>query len=431
MPRIWNTARLVLTNALLIVVLAALLGRSQVLLSDKVDRIRAFTRWVEFDYVDWMLDALLLKNTQAALNAPQYLSIAEQRRVMYRYLDLVRKIDQLNYDITVLYADPEVVDPEAASQAQRAALREAREEEALLAPLAEAVLQAQISVVLKDLRLTTGGQPLPPVLYRVTPLPYALIVSPRDRIEQEANLSLLPGMSLEERVAIEEEVARSLDRSTLVVAIGGVGVYPTMVQSTTDLNWLAEVVAHEWTHNYLTLRPLGFNYDASAELRTINETTANIAGKEIGRAVVARFYTERLPPPPPEELNETPVEEETAEEVAEEPPPEPVFDFRREMRETRLTAEALLAQGKIVDAEAYMEARRQVFWDNGYLIRKLNQAYFAFYGAYNDTPGGGAAGEDPVGPAVQALRSRSASLADFLNTIAGVTSFAELQALLQ
>ncbi len=431
MPRIWNTARLVLTNALLIVVLAALLGRSQVLLSDKVDRIRAFTRWVEFDYVDWMLDALLLKNTQGELNAPQYLSIAEQRRVMYRYLDLVRKIDQLNYDITVLYADPEVVDPEAASQAQRAALRKAREEEALLAPLAEAVLQAQISVVLKDLRLTTGGQPLPPVLYRVTPLPYALIVSPRDRIEQEANLSLLPGMSLEERVAIEEEVARSLDRSTLVVAIGGVGVYPTMVQSTTDLNWLAEVVAHEWTHNYLTLRPLGFNYDASAELRTINETTANIAGKEIGRAVVARFYTERLPPPPPEELNETPVEEETAEEVAEEPPPEPVFDFRREMRETRLTAEALLAQGKIVDAEAYMEARRQVFWDNGYLIRKLNQAYFAFYGAYNDTPGGGAAGEDPVGPAVQALRSRSASLADFLNTIAGVTSFAELQALLQ
>ena len=49
-----------------------------------------------------------------------------------------------------------------------------------------------------------------------------------------------------------------------------------------------------------------------------------------------------------------------------------------------------------------MEQRRQLFVENGYYIRKLNQAYFAFYGAYADVPGG-AAGEDPVGPAVRAL----------------------------
>jgi hypothetical protein len=64
---------------------------------------------------------------------------------------------------------------------------------------------------------------------------------------------------------------------------------------------------------------------------------------------------------------------------------------------------------------------------HGYLIRKLNQAYFAFYGAYADTPGG-AAGEDPVGPAVRALRQQSASLADFLNRISWMTSFDQLQA---
>jgi hypothetical protein len=72
-----------------------------------------------------------------------------------------------------------------------------------------------------------------------------------------------------------------------------------------------------------------------------------------------------------------------------------------------------------------MEQRRQFFWDNGYAIRKLNQAYFAFYGAYADVPGG-PAGEDPVGPAVRALREQSASLADFVNTIAGMSSFEEL-----
>ncbi|MFN3625773.1 MAG: hypothetical protein ACK4TP_17130, partial [Hyphomicrobium sp.] len=96
--------------------------------------------------------------------------------------------------------------------------------------------------------------------------------------------------------AIEEAVAQGLNRSTLVVGIGGVGVYPTMVMSTTDLNWLVEVVAHEWTHNYLTLRPLGLLYEASPQMRTINETTASLAGKEIARAVLARYYPEFLPP---------------------------------------------------------------------------------------------------------------------------------------
>ena len=96
------------------------------------------------------------------------------------------------------------------------------------------------------------------------------------------------------------------------------------------------------------------------------------------------------------------------------------------MHETRVTVDKLLADGKIEEAESYMEKRRQVFWDNGYLIRKLNQAYFAFHGAYADVPGG-AAGEDPVGPAVRALRAQSASLADFVNTIAWMTSFQQLQ----
>jgi hypothetical protein len=96
------------------------------------------------------------------------------------------------------------------------------------------------------------------------------------------------------------------------------------------------------------------------------------------------------------------------------------------MHETRVHVDALLAQGKIDEAETYMEQRRQIFLKNGYLIRKLNQAYFAFNGAYADVPGG-AAGEDPVGPAVRALRTKSSSLADFVNTIAWMTSFQQLQ----
>ncbi|MGC8857256.1 MAG: hypothetical protein ACP5QU_10740, partial [Anaerolineae bacterium] len=106
------------------------------------------------------------------------------------------------------------------------------------------------------------------------------------------------------------------------------------------------------------------------------------------------------------------------------------FDFRAEMHATRVTVDALLAEGKIAEAEAYMEQRRQVFLQHGYLIRKLNQAYFAFYGAYADVPGG-AAGEDPVGPAVRALRAQSRSLKEFVQRIAWMTSFEQLQKAVQ
>ena len=74
-----------------------------------------------------------------------------------------------------------------------------------------------------------------------------------------------------------------------------------------------------------------------------------------------------------------------------------------------------------------MERRRREFVQNGYYIRRLNQAYFAFYGAYAETPGG-AAGTDPVGPAVRELRSQSESLADFVNQISWMTSFDQLRA---
>ena len=92
-----------------------------------------------------------------------------------------------------------------------------------------------------------------------------------------------------------------------------------------------------------------------------------------------------------------------------------------------MTVDKLLAEGKVEQAETYMEQRRVLFWEQGYRsLRKLNQAYFAFYGAYADVAGG-AAGADPVGAAVRTLRQRSPSLAAFLNQISWMSSFEQLQ----
>ena len=247
-------------------------------------------------------------------------------------------------------------------------------------------------------------------------MPLSLLMSPRDRIQLDANISLLSGMSDAQKVDLEKEVETGLNVSALVEEIGGLGTYPSMIMLTTDLNWLVETIAHEWVHNYLTLHPLGQNYETNPELRTMNETTANLAGKEIGLKVIGLYYPNRIPV----STTISPIAP-TA------PATPPVFDFREEMRITREHVDQLLAAGEIEEAEAYMEVRRHVFWDNGYMIRRINQAYFAFHGAYNDTPGGGASGTDPVGPAVVILREKCGSLGEFLRTIASMSSYGQLE----
>jgi hypothetical protein len=147
----------------------------------------------------------------------------------------------------------------------------------------------------------------------------------------------------------------------------------------------------------------------------MNETTASISGNEISALVIKKYY--------PELAFEYNIQNASMSFS----PPKSTFDFNKEMHITRVHVDELLAQGKVTEAETYMEQRRQFFWDNGYAIRKLNQAYFAFYGAYADVPGG-AAGEDPVGPAVRALRAQSPTLTDFLNKISQMSSFQQLQA---
>src|SRR3990170_4312140 len=384
----------------------------------------AYTWDLEFDYVTWLADASLLKLGQAALGAECYLDEAAQRELVRETMALIQEIQNAEGQLSALHADPDQQRVAKQIEEVNARLDEFYRQRSRLGPLAESILQTQISAVLADQGFTVLGQPLPPLLFHSTPLPWALIASPRDHIAQAANISLRTELTLEEHIALEDEVTRGLNLSTLVVPVGGIGVYPTMVAQSSDLNWLVEVSAHEWAHNYLTLRPLGLLYFESQDLTTMNETTANIVGKEMSAAVIARFYPELAPPPPAPVSAPTPAAPEEKPTIS-----APAFDFRAEMHATRVHVDALLAEGRVEEAEAYMEAQRLIFWEQGYIIRKLNQAYFAFYGSYADSPIGPAGG-DPVGAAVRELRSRSSSLIEFVRRMAWLTSFEDLQQVL-
>jgi hypothetical protein len=418
----WQRASWVLEYVIVFSICIGLVTASTPRPSDEVDRVRAYTRNIEFDYVSWMLNAISLKIGQGAVGIPGYMNREDSKRVVADYLQVTQQVIEAEDALNRIYADPSIADKQGASAHIRSQLDEFDRTQTRLAPLAEGVLQGQVADVAADLGLTTLGQPIPSVLYHSTSVPDALIVSPRKHIEQSANISITPGLTADEQSALEDRVDQGLDVSSLVVPIGGVGVYPTMIMRTTDLKWLSSTIGHEWTHNYLELRPLGLLYDHTPELRTMNETTADIVGGEIGAELMRRYYPEvQAVDIPSLNLVALPQYHPNPEDAK-----RPVFDFRTEMHTTRVNADALLADGKISEAEAYMEKRRQIFVENGYFIRRLNQAYFAFYGAYADEPGG-PAGEDPVGPAVRALRAQSKSLEDFVNRIAWMTSFDQLK----
>ncbi len=381
---------------------------------DEAYQLRALVGLREYDFVVWETQAIAAKLEAMLARDHTYWGEETRRQVALDYLAALQTTAQLKWQIQQIYADPNVANPAAASaeleselEQQQAAMRE-------IQPFAEAIVQDEVADVLGNEGFSMLGQTWPPVMMHMTPLPTILMVSPRDHIERAYGIPLVHGLSIPAQEALETAVFQNLNLSALVVPIGGLGVYPSMIMETSSINWLAEVTAHEWSHIWMGPYPISLYYTADPQVRTMNETTASIVGTEIGQEVIAAYYPEYVLPPP-----------------SAEPPPTlesnvpPAFDFRAEMAETRARVDELLAANQIEEAEAYMEARRQGFVANGYQIRKLNQAYFAFYGAYADEPG--ATGADPVGPLVQEVRQLSPSLRVFLQTMAPIGSFEELQ----
>ncbi|MFC1985582.1 hypothetical protein ACFLWC_01145 [Chloroflexota bacterium] len=251
----------------------------------------------------------------------------------------------------------------------------------------------------------------PPVNFELERLPHLLVVSPRDRIDSIREITLEPSLILEEIEDIEAR-ADELGVSSLVVELGGFATYPTLVANEASLRTTLDTTAEEWLHQYLMFKPLGFLYlldltglSRNYEIATMNETLAGMVSKEIGSMVYEKYYSEYENGADQDQVSES------------------EFDFNGEMREIRRAVDIYLAQGQIEQAEEFMEEKRQYLVSMGYYIRKLNQAYFAFHGTYADKP----AFISPIGIDLQELRNKSASLKDFLNTVAAMTSQQDLR----
>jgi hypothetical protein len=385
---------------------------------DEEHQLMALVGLRQFDFLIWESQAFTTKAQAILSQGHTYLSQAERKTVVLDYLDLIAEIGRLEREINELYINPQITDANTASRQLQNELTNNRATLAQLQPLAEAIIQDQIATVLAAEGFTLLQQTWPPVMMHMSPLPSVLIVSPRSHIQRKHQVTLIPGLSTPAMDELETAVHHNLDLSALIVPIGGLGTFPSMITESSDINWLMEVVTHEWAHTWLGFKPLGLYYGLDPNVRIINETAVSLIDQEIARRVVARYYPEHLPPPPAPALPQP-----EPEPIPLEPPP---FDFRDEMATTRILADKLLAEGHIEAAETYMEERRKLFVANGYHIRKLNQAYFAFYGAYADQPGG-ATGLDPIGPLLRDIRQHSDTIYQFLNHVSPISSFADLQ----
>jgi hypothetical protein len=297
-----------------------------------------------------------------------------------------------------------------------AALDEKRGEQQRLENKVEDILERRLARVLEDEGLTTS-LPLfssmrfvfPPVDFEFDRPPTVLAVSPRDEIRLQQSILLRSGLSAREVSSLEAKTAAT-GVSSLVVDIHAVAFYPSAIPVDTTYEAALDSIAHEWLHQYFFFHPLGRSYFDSNLTRTLNETAANIGGRELGRLLRERF----------------PLGEPHAAASAPSASQEPKIDFRKEMHKLRTQVDTLLAYGKVDDAEALMEERRQFLAENGYYVRKINQAYFAFNGLYADTP----ASDSPIGPKMTELRQLSPSVGEFLRAVSGITSEEELDGLL-
>ncbi|MCJ7426476.1 MAG: hypothetical protein MUO17_05035 [Dehalococcoidales bacterium] len=398
----------------IVLLLVCLLGGGCASVPDFDDNLGAIVKPYRFSFVKWELGAFAYETRQWL--GGEY--IESPTETVLEYFSLVGQMQALEWQI--------VADETADIAAFEAELNRLEEQRAALVSSVEQIIADQIREVLHEqdifnpwdkcigLRIT-----FPPVNFIMSKLPYLLVISPRDRIESLREINLCGNLTLEEIESIEAE-ADALGVSSLVVALGGAGaLYPTLVLDDASLRFTIDVAVEEWLHQYLALKPQGFRYildllgiSRDYEIATMNETLAGIVSAEIGALVLAKYYPDY--PDYPDYADSSP------------PPSDDGFDFNREMREIRIAVDAYLADGEIELAEEFMEEKQQYLLSMGYYIRKLNQAYFAFHGAYADDP----TSISPIGFELKKLRGQTDSLKEFLNTVADMTSRQDLQEML-
>ena len=70
---------------LILFILAMIAGYSNPSITDGMEKMRVYTRQIEFDYFSWMGNAALIKLRSASIGAPQLFDQAAQKQIVTEY----------------------------------------------------------------------------------------------------------------------------------------------------------------------------------------------------------------------------------------------------------------------------------------------------------------------------------------------------------
>jgi hypothetical protein len=409
-----------LRSILFLTTVSLLLTTSNVVPEKEFDlRLAPLVASQRFDWVGWETDVLLEETRWWLQGRPLSGDVSQQSAEVRGFLAEQHRMEDLEARIRGEYAGLPQSPAESPADSPNDQLSSVKPLERELyelwrqqteaAPRIERIMADQTAQVLVAEGFGWGARVWPPISFRFNDMPTYLVISPRDEIRQYRGVFLLPDVSEAERARLETAIEAQLNVSALVDDVGGIGAWPTMVTDSASLRSLLDIIAHEWTHTYLFFRPLGIHYGDSRDLTTMNETVASMVGEEVADLVISDYYPELAP---------SSAEAGSGAEGEETQPDE--FDLA--MRRIRRHVDDLLAEGRVTEAETYMEVERQKLVEAGYRLRRLNQAYFAFHGSYATSP----ASVDPIGPWMRQLRTQSGSLKAFVDQVAGMRTLDDL-----
>ena len=208
---------------------------------------------------------------------------SERYLIVQEYLQLGRKLEKerskvenrlLTDSLTEPATITKIVDADLSGLVYQKKILRNRAEEAVEAAVSQAATQ-------NDLGLPFGIL-FPPTDFRLEEPPLILISSPRNKIVLEGSHLIKNDIDFRDRFRIESKMESDGKTSALVDNLSGLGTYPAFVSDKYDLRYLMRTAAHEWLHNYWIFHTLGRNMWSSADMYTLNETAANIAGNELG-----------------------------------------------------------------------------------------------------------------------------------------------------
>ena len=189
--------------------------------------------------------------------------------------------------------------------------------------------------------------------------------------------------------------------SAIILNIGGIAFYPSLIPKDINNNKIIKNIIHEWLHQYFALYNLGQNIYKNNKMLALNETIVSYISEELASNIISKTQSTNIKS-------------------------QRINSFNSEIRFTRSITDNLLSKNKIDMAETFMLAQTNKLNYQGYQIRKINQAYFAFYGSYADSP----QSISPIYQQLQDLREKRLNIGELVNEIKNISTYEDFRLLL-